>query len=85
MSSTNAEDPKSEKNSSDTNSQKSTNSVKQQLTNYGSQVQEYLEKVDAKIDGFKFSLEKHNEELTFDLSFRATFHPRNAKTAEKAV
>ncbi len=57
--------------------------LKQHLSNYSNQVQDYLDKVDAKIDGFKFTLEKHGEGLTVDLSFRATLHPKNAKTAEK--
>jgi hypothetical protein len=57
--------------------------VKQHISNYSNQVQDYLNKVDAKIDGFKFTLEKHGEELTIDLSFRATIHPKNPKPVEK--
>jgi len=57
--------------------------VKQHLSNYSNQVQDYLDKVDAKIDGFKFTLEKHGEGLTIDLSFRATLHPKNPKPVEK--
>ena len=66
-------------------SDESTIAVKHQLTDYGSQVQNYLNKVDAKIDGFKFSIEKHKEGLIVDFSFRATIHPKDAKTTEKVV
>ena len=66
-------------------SDESTASVKQQLTDYGSQVQNYLNKVDAKIDGFKFSIEKHKEGLIVDFSFRAMIRPKDVKATEKVV
>jgi len=90
MTSTNSNDtPESKKNVDDSekqsqNKNESVGGVKQHLTNVGNQVQDYLDKVDAKIDGFKFTLEKHGEGLTVDLSFRATLHPKNGKTVEKA-
>jgi hypothetical protein len=50
--------------------------VKKQLVSYGDQIQEYLGEVDAKVDSWKFSIEKQNEGLTVDIAFRATVHPK---------
>ncbi len=67
------------------NSDQPVAAVKQQLTDIGSQFKEYLNKVDTKIDGYKFSIEKHNDGLTVDFSFRATIRPKDTKTTEKVV
>ena len=50
--------------------------VKKQLVSYGDQIQEYLGEVDAKVDSWKFSIEKQNEGLIVDIAFRATVHPK---------
>jgi len=58
-------------------------SVKEQLLTYGIQIQEYLGKVDANIDGYKFSIEKQGDGLLIDIAFRAMVHPRTStKTAK---
>jgi len=54
----------------------SLDSVKKQLISYGDQIQEYLGKVDAKVDSWKFSIEKQSEGLVVDIAFRATVHPK---------
>ncbi|MHB1869125.1 MAG: hypothetical protein ACYCPP_09300 [Nitrososphaerales archaeon] len=54
-------------------------SVKEQLLTYGSQIQEYLGKVNANIDGYKFSIEKQGDGLLIDIAFRAMVHPRTSK------
>ena len=46
--------------------------VRQQLLSYGNQIQEYLTKVDAKVDTYKLSIEKHNDGLSLNYAFRAT-------------
>lgn len=61
----------------------SLDSVKLQLLSYGSQIQEYLGKVDASIDGYKFSIEKQGDGLSIDIAFRATVHPRTSKKITK--
>ena len=48
--------------------------VRQQLLSYGNQIQEYLTKVDAKVDTYKLSIEKHSDGLSLDFAFRATIH-----------
>ncbi len=50
--------------------------VRKQLVAYGDEIQEYLGKVDAKVDSWKFSFEKKDEGLTVDIAFRATVHPK---------
>jgi hypothetical protein len=54
----------------------SMDNAKQQLISYGNQIQEYLGEIDAKIDTYKFSIEKHDEGLTVDIVFRATVQPK---------
>ena len=54
----------------------SLDTVKKQLVTYGDEIQEYLGKVDAKVDSWKFSLERRDEGLTVDIAFRATVHPK---------
>ena len=49
--------------------------VKSQLMTYGSQIQEYLEKVDAKVENYKFSIEKTDTGLSIDCHFKATIQP----------
>ena len=61
----------------------SLDSVKLQLLSYASQIQEYLAKQEANIDGYKFSIERQGEGLSIDIAFRATIHPRTStKTAK---
>jgi len=54
----------------------SLDTVRKQLVTDGDEIQEYLGKVDAKVDSWKFSIEKQNEGLTVDIAFRATVHPK---------
>ena len=54
----------------------SLDTVKKQLVTYSDEIQEYLGKVDAKVDSWKFSLERRDEDLTVDIAFRATVHPK---------
>jgi len=54
----------------------SLDTVRKQLVTYGDEIQEYLGKVDAKVDSWKFTIEKQNEGLTVDIAFRATVHPK---------
>jgi len=57
-------------------------SVKQHLLNYGSQIQDYLGKVNANIDGYKFSVEKQGDGLMIDIAFRAMVHPRTSNNTQ---
>ena len=46
--------------------------AKAQLISFGNQIHEYLGKVDANIENYKFSVEKIQEGIAVDVAFRAT-------------
>ena len=54
-------------------------SAKDQLLTYGKQMQEYLQKVDANVDGYKFLVERQDDGLLIDIAFRATVLPRTSR------
>jgi hypothetical protein len=46
--------------------------IRGQIAKYGQQINEYLGKIDANIDTYKFSVEKSAGGMTVDVAFRAT-------------
>jgi len=54
------------------NLNQSMDNVKNQLITYGNQIQEYLGKIDAKVENYKFSIEKTDGGLSIDCHFKAT-------------
>ena len=50
----------------------SIDSIKTQLSTYGTQIQEYLKNVNATVENYKFSIEKKDNGLAIDIEFRAT-------------
>jgi hypothetical protein len=46
--------------------------VRSQLLSYAGELQEYLGKVDANVENFKFGVEKTDSGLTIDGAFKAT-------------
>jgi len=51
----------------------SIDSIKSQLSTYGTQIQEYLKNVNATVEDYKFSIEKKdNGGLSIDIEFKAT-------------
>jgi len=61
----------------------SMDNAKQQLMTYGNQIQEYLGEIDAKIDTYKFSIEKRDGGLSVDIAFRATISPKAEAVIER--
>ncbi|MDA4128994.1 MAG: hypothetical protein OK422_06035 [Thaumarchaeota archaeon] len=57
----------------------SLDSVRNQILTYEHQIKEYLDKLEAKVDTYKFSVERHGEGLTIDIAFRATVHAKGSK------
>jgi len=45
--------------------------AKAKLTSFGTQIQEYLDKVDANVENYKFSIEKTNGGIAVDVAFKA--------------
>lgn len=51
----------------------STTNIKSAMANYGNQIQEYLDKINANVQNYKFTVEKSaNGGLSIDLEFKAT-------------
>jgi hypothetical protein len=57
----------------------SVDSVKHQLLSYEHQIKEYLDKLEATVDTYKFSVEKHGEDLTLDMALKATIHVKSTR------
>jgi len=53
--------------------------VRNQISSYEHQIREYLHKLDATVDAYKFSVEKHGDGLTIDISLKATIHSKASK------
>jgi hypothetical protein len=56
----------------------SVDGVRHQLLSYENQIKEYLDKLEATVDTYKFSVEKHDEGLTIDIALRATIHAKKS-------
>jgi hypothetical protein len=56
----------------------SVDGVRHQLLSYEHQIKEYLDKLEATVDTYKFSVEKHDDGLTFDMALRATIHVKKS-------
>ena len=50
--------------------------VRRQLQTYGKEIQEYLSRVEANVEGYKFSVEKHGDGIEVDVEFKALIHPK---------
>ena len=57
--------------------------VRKQLLAYENQIKEYLSKVNANMDSYKFSVEKHGEGIVVDIAMRATIQPKGSKDRKK--
>jgi hypothetical protein len=57
----------------------SLDNVRNQISSYEHQIREYLDKLDATVDAYKFSVEKHGDGLTIDISLRATIQSKASK------
>jgi len=57
----------------------SLDNVRNQISSYEHQIREYLDKLDATVEAYKFSVEKHGDGLTIDISLRATIHSKASK------
>lgn len=50
------------------------------ISAYGHQLSDYLSGVGAEVEAYRFSIEKHGDELTIDVAVRASFHPKGKDT-----
>ena len=47
------------------------------MVTYGSEIQQYLKNVDARVDGYRFSVEKQGDGLEVEVQFKANIHPKH--------
>ncbi len=47
-----------------------------QIAAYGHQLTEFLDGVGARVEAYKFSVEKQGEALVIDVAIKASFHPK---------
>ncbi|MFI5420381.1 MAG: hypothetical protein ACHQ1H_05390 [Nitrososphaerales archaeon] len=57
----------------------SADAVRNQLVSYGNQIQEYLSSIDAKVENYKFSVEKTANGLSIDCQFKAMIQGNGRK------
>jgi hypothetical protein len=57
----------------------SMDNVRNQISSYEHQIREYLDKLDATVETYKFSVEKQGDGLIMDISLRATLHSKVSK------
>jgi len=57
----------------------SLDNVRNQISSYEHEIREYLDKLDATVEAYKFSVEKHGDGLTIDMSLKATIHSKASK------
>ena len=50
--------------------------VRRQMLTYGKEIEEYLSRVEANVEGYKFSVEKRGEGIEVDVEFKALIHPK---------
>ncbi len=50
--------------------------VRRQILTFGNEIHAYLEKVEANVEGYKFSVEKHGDGVEVEVEFKALIHPK---------
>ena len=62
----------------------SLDNVRQQILRYENEIKTYLDKLEASVDSYRFSVEKHDSAITVDVSFRATIHPKSSPSGKSS-
>ena len=52
--------------------------VRERILAYEHELKEYLEHIQANVEYYKFSVEKHGDGVTFEVSIKATVRPKPA-------
>lgn len=56
---------------------RSLENVRTQILAYEHQIKDYLDHLNANVEYYKFSVEKHGEGVTVEVSFKATIEPKS--------
>lgn len=59
-------------------------SIRSEILSLGTRIEEYLDKVGADVQEWKFSVDQRAGGIDVEVRFRAFVHPRSSKTIESA-
>lgn len=62
----------------------SLDNVRERILAYEHEIKSYLEQLDANVEYYKFSVEKHGDGVTVEVSVKATVRPKAKATAVPA-
>lgn len=48
-----------------------------QIADYGQQLSDLLDRIGARVEAYKFSIEKKDDAFVIDVAVRASFHPKS--------
>jgi len=58
------------------NEHRSLDNVRERILAYEHEIKQYLDQLNANVEYYKFSVEKHGDGLTVEVSFKATVRPK---------
>jgi len=70
---------KERKENKEENTNASMDAIVSHLNSYGNQLRDYLNHVDARVEGYRFAVEKKENGVTIDVSFKAFVGPGEQK------
>jgi hypothetical protein len=57
--------------------------ARHQMEQFGKEIREYLNRVEANVEGYKFSVEKRGEGIEVEVEFKALIHPKTRANIPK--
>ena len=63
-----------------TREHRSLENVRERILAYENEIKEYLDHLDANVEYYKFSVEKHGDGVTVEVSVKATVRPKSKET-----
>ena len=57
--------------------------VRRQMVQFGHEIEQYLGRVEANVEGYKFTVEKRGDGLEVEVNFKALIHPRTRANIPK--
>jgi hypothetical protein len=57
--------------------------ARRQMVQFGNEIQEYLTRLEANVEGYKFSVEKRGEGLEVEVEFKALIHAKTRANIPK--
>lgn len=60
---------------------RSLDNVRERILSYENDIKQYLDQLNANVEYYKFSVEKHGDGLTVEVSVKATIRPKSSESA----